>query len=235
MQLSPIVLTRGIAASLGGALPIVALTEGANFIGQIGNLINAFSGAPPNLEDFFAHFDVLPGGTLINNQAATMPFANQSVAANAIITQPLNISLKMVCPARNLAGVFTKLATLMALKLTLAQHNNLGGTYTIMTPAGIFNDCIMTPAMRDITGGSGDQKQQEWQLDFLQPLVTLDAAQNALNGLMQKLTNGTALSGTPSWLTGAGLPVGNPLSLLSSSLVPQSSLGAGSALQAATQ
>lgn len=221
-QLTPIILTRGIATAQGGAIPIIALTEGsiAGAVGLISGITGG--GADSALDDFFAHYQPVAGATLINQQAATYPFANQAVAANAVIAQPLNISMLMLCPARDLLGYPLKLATMSALQKTLAQHNGSGGTYSIVTPSYIYTDCLMT-SMRDVSGGESKQVQYAWQLDFFQPLVSLQAAQTALNGLMQKLTDGTAISGTPGWST--GLPVGNPTSLLNSSLVPQPALG----------
>jgi hypothetical protein len=214
---SPIVLTGGIAANLGNYLPIVALT-------QVGfSLISLLTGKNPlDLNNFFANFVVLPGGMLISNQVATYPFANQSIAANAIIAQPLPISVRMICPARGTLGYAAKLATMSALTAALSQHNLLGGLYSIVTPSYIYTNCIMT-GMRDISGGGDKQVQVEWQLDFTQPLVTLAAAQSALNTLTNSLTNGTPIGGTPASLAG-GLPVGG--------VVPQvPNFLAGTALQ----
>jgi hypothetical protein len=214
-QISPIVLTGGIATSLGGALPIVALTEGANFVTSL-----LSGGENIQLDGFFANYQPLPGATLVNNQVATYPFANQAVAANAIIAQPLSISMLMHCPASTSSGGYPlKLVTMMALQASLAQHNNLGGLYSIVTPSYIYTNCIMV-RMTDVTGGESKQAQYAWQLDFVQPLVTTQAAQQAQNSLMQTLTNGTPPSGgQPSW-TIAGLSVNNPTSLLTSSLTP---------------
>lgn len=218
-QLTPIILTGGIATNLGGALPIVTLTEGANFVQSL--LTGA---ADIQLDGFFANYEPVPGAALINNQVAMYPFANQSVAANAIITQPLNVSMIMICPAGAASGGYPlKLVTMLALQQSLAQHNSLGGLYTVITPSFIYTNCIMT-GFRDVSGAETRQPQYRWQMDFIQPLVTVQAAQTAFNGLIQKLTDGTALSGTPSW-TIAGLAVNNPASLLTSSFVPQSALG----------
>jgi hypothetical protein len=212
-QLSPIILTGGIATALGGALPIIALTESG-----LSLLAGALSGSSSiELDNFFAHYTPLPGASLINNQVATYPFANQAIAANAIIAQPLNISLKMICPVRNLLGYPLKFATMSALQKSLSQHNSMGGTYSIVTPSYIYTYCIMT-GMRDISGGDSKQLQYEWQLDFMQPLVSLQAAQQALSGLMQTITNGTPISGTPTW--SSGLSIGNPTSALTQSLAP---------------
>jgi hypothetical protein len=205
-ELSPIILTRGIATAVGGYLPIIALTEGLNFAAGL-----LTGGDALNLDNFFAHYTPLPGGSLIKNQVATYPFANQSIAANAIISQGLNISLMMNCPARGTLGYAVKLATMTALKATLDQHNNSGGTYSVVTPSFIYTDCILTD-FRDVSGGESKQYQYQWQLDFFQPLVSLQAAQTALNNLMQRLTNGTP-PGTPSGAAAIGLPVGSPLSL----------------------
>jgi hypothetical protein len=205
-EVSPIILTRGIATALGGYLPIIALTEALNFVDTL------LTGADISLDNFFAHYVPLPGAALVNNQVATYPMANQTIAANAIIAQPLNISLQMICPVRESLGYPLKLATMTALQSTLAQHNNSGGTYSIMTPSYIYTDCIMT-GMRDISGGDTSQSQYLWQLDFLQPLVSIQAANSALNALMQRLTNGTP-PGIPSGAPATGLPIGSPLSAL---------------------
>lgn len=215
-QITPIILTRGIATALGGALPIMAITEGLNLItGLLSGTENK------ELDEFFCNYQPVPGSTLINNQVATYPFANQAIAANAIIAQPNTISMLMLCPAKNLFGFAAKLATMLALQTTLSQHNGSGGTYSVITPAYIYTDCILT-GMRDVSSGQSKQVQYAYQLDFFQPLVSLQAAQSALNGLMQKLTDGTPISGTPGWST--GLAVGNPTSILNSSLIPQNAL-----------
>lgn len=205
-SISPIILTRGIATKLGGYLPIVAITEVANLVDTL------ISGNDIGLDNFFAQYVPLPGGMLINNQVATYPFANQNVAANAIIAQPLSISLLMKCPVRESAGYPIKLAIMTALQKTLSQHNNSGGTYSVVTPSFIYTDCIMT-AMRDVSGGESKQVQYEWQIDLLQPLISLQAAQTALNNLMQRLTNGTPPGG-PSSAPATGLPIGSPTSVL---------------------
>lgn len=200
------ILTRGIATNVGGYLPIVTITQG---ISSAASLLT--SGSVGNLDDFFAHFRPMPGGSLIKNQISHYPFPNQSIAANAIIAQPLNISMQMICPARENAGYPLKLLTLTALQSTLAQHNNSGGTYSVMTPGYIYTDCIMTD-MRDVSGQDTKQVQYAWQLDFEQPLVSLQAAQNSLNSLLQRFTNGTP-PGAPSGAPATGLPVGSPANL----------------------
>ena len=58
MTVSPIILTRGIAQGVGGALPIVAITEGANFID---NILTA--NTPPSFDQFFAHYKLMPGAS----------------------------------------------------------------------------------------------------------------------------------------------------------------------------
>jgi hypothetical protein len=204
-QISPIILTNGIASEIPGQMmPIVALTEAANFT------LGLLSGEGlPSLDQFFAHFRVLPGTTLIKNQIGNYPFANQQVAANAMIAQPLNIAVMMSCPARGRGGYVSKLATITALKKALALHINSGGTFTIATPSYIYTDCVMT-GMRDVSSGSSRQVQTDWQLDFEQPLVTLDQAQQVYNSLMQKISSGLPTGTTPSW-SGLASTVGSNL------------------------
>jgi hypothetical protein len=205
-ELSPIYLTGGSSSIIGSfpgqIVPFIAFTEGLGL-----NLLLSVASGGENIEldDFFAHFIPMPGTSLIDYQIATYPFANQAIAANAVIQQPLNISMRMICPVRNRLGYAAKIATMMLIKQALDQHNNTGGTYSILTPSYFYTDCVMM-RMTDISGGSDVQAQHTWQLDFQQPLVTLDAAQSASQGLMGKLTNGGQVT-DPSW-SGANAAVG---------------------------
>jgi hypothetical protein len=207
-QISPIILTNGLASAASplGMLPIVAITEAINFTAGL------LSGADIGLDDFFANFVALPGSTMLNNAVGTYPFANQAVAANAIITEPLNISMMMLCPVRASSGGFaTKLATMMLLQAALEKHNNLGGTYTIVTPSFIYTDCLLT-RMTDVSGGESKQVQWQWQLDFFKPLLSLSTATTALGRLMNQLTTGSASSSTAGPVTYGVAPAAAPLS-----------------------
>lgn len=214
-QISPIILTGGAASFIpGGLMPIVALTEAANFVTGL-----LSGGTEASLDSFFCHFMPMPGGTIIDNQVGEYPFANQTVAANAIIAQPLRISMKMICPVKGEGGYVTKLATLIALQTALTNHNATGGTYTIATPAYLYTNCIMT-AFRDITSGETRQPQSEWQIDFVQPLLTLSQAASALNSLMSKISSGLP---TDLSLSGIASAVGLPPSGIGPSLIPSAS------------
>ena len=203
-QVSPIILSGGIAASIAGfALPIVALTEALTLAGGL------FTGSvPDSLNDFFAQFLVMPGGTMIANAVGQYPFASQIIAGNAIIEQPLSISIRMIAPVRQAAGYLTKLPLFSALRGALQQHNRAGGTYYVVTPAGIWDSCIMI-GMTDITGGNTKQTQAEWQIDFQKPLISLGAAQSFLNGFMSKMFGQTKLTSGAS--SGPEVAVGQPL------------------------
>lgn len=231
-QISPIILTGGIAGSVpGGMLPIIALTEAANFVDGL-----LSGGRNISLDDFFGAFEVVPGGTLISQEIAKYPSANQFVAANATIAQPLTVSLVMKCPVRNTAGYPLKLATMTALAAALSQHNASGGTYTVATPSYFYVNALLKQ-MSDL-GAEGDsaQKQAAWQFDFEQPLLTLAQVNAAQNSLMSKLSGGTMVTPGPDgaipW-SGLSPTVGLPPSLAAPSLIPSSS-GAGGAGVAAS-
>lgn len=221
-QLSPVILTGGIANFIpGGMLPLLSITQSASFLE--GLLSGSDDLADP--DQFFANFHPLPGATMIDQQIGKYPFANQTVAANAVITQPLTISMRMICPARGELGYAVKLATMMAVQATLAQHNASGGTYTIATPSFFFTNCVML-GMKDVSNTEDKQAQNTWQLDFEKPLLTLQDAQQAQNNLMSQISAGTPISGTPAW---SGLPptVGNPSSIAAPSVVPAATSPAG--------
>lgn len=208
-QLSPIIFTNGIATNMpGGILPIIMITEALNFIDGI------LSGAEDiDLDNFFANFVPVPGSTLIDQQTGDYPFANQAVAANAVIKLPNRISLRMICPARDDFGYALKLATITALQAAFALHNASGGTYTIATPSYFYTNCLMdSPGMQDTSNTESKQAQNAYTLNFKQPLLTLQDAQQAQGNLMQRLTNATAINGPPAW-SGLQPTVGNPASL----------------------
>lgn len=189
-QVSPIILVGGIAANtLGGMLPIIALAGQA-----AAALQGALSSGGLSTDDFFARFVPIPGSTLINQQVATYPFANQATAANATIQQPLNISLRMIAPVKDTAGYLTKLAIWTSLQSSLVAHNAAGGTYTIATPSYIYTNCLLVQ-MTDATGGDTKQQQIIYQLDFLQPLITQAQATATYNSLMSKLSSGASVAG----------------------------------------
>lgn len=182
-QTNPIVLTGGIAENQpGGVISVLDL-----------------------LVDQFASFKPVTGASLLKNQCATYPFANQAVAGNALMAEPLTLSMQMVCPASTLdsgVGYLTKQSIISSLVSSLQQHNAQGGLYTVFTPSYIYNDGVLMD-LRDVTSDDLKQKQVVYQWDFFFPLLTLAAAQAAQSGLMQTLTDGTPVTGTPSWSTGA--------------------------------
>lgn len=200
-QISPIILNDGIATGWpGNMMPIIAITEAGSYSNGALNIGNNIG-----LDDFFANYQVIPGGTLIDQQLGHYPFANQAVAANAVIVQPLRVSLKMICPARGDAGYANKTATFITLKSSLTQHNNLGGTYTIITPAAYYTNCVML-AFTDASTSESKQVQDSFRLDFEKPLLTIAEAQMAYNSTMGKIANGLQTYGSQSGASAINQP-----------------------------
>lgn len=147
-----------------------------------------------DLDDAFGAFNVLPGGTLVSQSIGKYPFANQYVAANAVIEEPLTISLIMDAPMRGPNAWAIKMMVMSNLKSTLDSHNSVGGLYTVVTPAFMYQNLVMT-ALTDNSRGTGTLPQNAWRFDFEKPLIALSdlqGAQNHLMGLMssQLPTNG---------------------------------------------
>jgi hypothetical protein len=222
-QISPIILSGGVASGVPwGYLPIVSITESVNFVTGL------LSGASNlTLDNFFAQFVPAVGASLVDNQIGHYPFANQTVAANAIITQPLRVAMRMITPVREANGYVKKLATMSLLKSVLAQHNAKGGTYIVVTPSCIYRDCVMV-SMRDVGGSSGRQAQAEWLLEFEQPLLTLSQAAQVLSNGMSKLSNGLPWDGSTS---GPGTSPGNALGGASATSIPASEGLIGTSIQ----
>lgn len=221
-QICPVILTGGVASAIpGGMLPMLSFSEALNFTAGL-----LSGGRDVGLDDFFANFDPMAGATLIDNAIGKYPFANQAVAANAIIANPLQVSLKMTCPVRDEGGYAIKLATMMGMQATFKQHNSQGGTYTIATPSFFYTDCIMT-RMTDVSAAISKQPQTVWQLDFEKPLLSIEDAEAAQNSLMAKITNGTPFSSFPT-ATGLDQAVGSPQSLAApSGVIPAAIPAAG--------
>lgn len=190
-QIAPIMLSGGIVdQTQGGLVPITEYT----------------GGLPDTVDQAFAIYLPLPGSTLISQSIAMYPFANQAVAANATIQQPLTLSMVMIAPVNQAGGYDAKQSTFSALQSTLQNHNSSGGMYTVATPAFQYENLLLI-SMTDITGEDYRQKQIQWQFDFIQPLITQQQAQQAQNGLMQRISSGTQL---PANSNGALLWSGQP-------------------------
>lgn len=201
-QVSPIILNGGIVAgTLGGMMPIIGL------VGQLAAFAQGVvSSGGLSTDDFFARFVPIPGSSLINNSVGTYPFANQQVAANAMIMQPKNVSLLMIAPVKDAGGYLTKLALFTSLQSSLEAHIAAGGTFHIATPARLYTNCLLT-SMTDVTSGESKQQMIQFQLDFVQPLITQQAASSAFSALMSKLSGGQQV--TSSAWSGAVASVGS--------------------------
>lgn len=201
--LCPIIFSGGIASSMpGGILPLTAISDALSFVdGLLGAAgLGDFEGA-------FAHYVPMPGMSIIDNTIGNYPFANQNVAANALIAQPLKVSLAMICPVR--LSYSLKLATITSMQSTFKQHNTSEGTYTIATPSFYMENCVMT-GMTDISGAQSKQPQTVWKLDFLKPLISLEDAAAAQNQMMSAISGGLPTDGaTSGFAPNVNAPGGN--------------------------
>jgi len=224
-QVTPIWLTGDpVASAPGQMIPFAALTDPDLYRMAAGNLggapIDENTHSPAwNLDDAFGAFTVLPGGTLIRQEAATNPFANQHVASNATIFDPLNVSLVWDTPMRGLNAWNRKYAVMQNVQARLYAHNNGGGTFTVVTPAYIYTNMILED-LSDASRGGQPIPQNAWRFNFTKPLITLADLSAAQSALMAKLTAGLPTDG--AW-TGpsAGINLGAQLAqMMDVSMVP---------------
>lgn len=222
-QLSPIILTGGVAGAIpGGMLPLIAVTQAADFV--TGLLSGGSSLA--DLDSYFAHFYPAAGGRLITNSIGKYPFANQQTAGNAVIVNPNTLSLIMECPPQGEAAYLTKFATITALKTTLDQHTNQGGTYTVMTPAFPYTNGVLI-GLTDVSNDGARQPQSRFQWDFEFPLLTQAQALAAQNTMMSKIGAGLPTDGSTS---GTDLTVGSTNTLATGAVAPSASNLTGTSL-----
>lgn len=188
-ELAPITLVGGSAANVPGG--------GINVLSVLSNLSLGGLTGDGGVDIPFAEFMPLAGSTLLENQYGTYPFANQSVAANARIKQPLQVSLLMRVPARTPGGFDTKTQVMTALQNTLEQHVEAGGFFAVNTPSFLYANMLLLK-LHDVSSGSTLQSQVEYQWDFFKPIVTLDDAAGAQNAMMSLLSSGGMSDGALS-------------------------------------
>ena len=165
-------------------------------------------------------FVVMEGATTVNQSIGMYPFANQSVAANATIQQPLTVSMRLISPVTEPGGYGSKNQSFTAFFNSLQAHNNAGGVYYVYTPSYTYLNCVLLNCEDITSGNENTQRQIEWQLDFIQPILTIQGAIAAENRLISLLSagqmvppnaqNGLSWSGQAG--SSGGVP-GNPASL----------------------
>jgi len=184
-ELSPIFFVGGIVGT-GEPIPITQFLQNGV--------------TPKNSNDYFAHFKPLSGGTIESWGIAQYPLAALTTAANAVVQQPVSISLLMQCPAQNSAGnnYYNKLSTMSALKSTIDNHILSGGWFNVYTPAFVYSGCLLT-SLKDVSGSENKQVQLLYQWDFVQPLITEEQAATTQTAFMNKVTQGFKIIGQPSY------------------------------------
>lgn len=225
-QISPIILVGGIAQNVsGGMIPVVSLTQSQDY--DLGLLSQSNA---TDLENFFATYTVLDGDTLIQNEISHWPLANLVVAANNVISDPLKVSLLMMCPGQTQDGGVSysgKLAVMTALQNSLSSHVAQGGWFNVATPSFIYQGCLLL-SLRNVSHVQGGQVQVQYVWEFEQPLITTAAAQGAQNTQMAKISSQTQTSGDPPAAGPAAASVGQPSSNIAGSLVPAAQGGQAS-------
>ncbi|EBW9943207.1 hypothetical protein [Salmonella enterica] len=193
-EVSPILLVDGIASKIpGGVMPIAVLTEGLSIVnGLLHGEIRTRS---------MAAFTPMAGTTLIQQEISNLNFYNQVTAANATIRKPNRVVMQMIRPASTEDGGYaTKGMAFTALKMALDMHNQYGGCYTVMTPSFIYTRCLMRSFV-DTSGFSEQNKQVQhtWQLEFEQPLSSVEQTVTTLASVLDKFDKGIPEDGPLSW------------------------------------
>lgn len=186
-EINPIMLEGGIAGA--GPIPLSTVLSAAKLDNGLYNPVAA--------GEYFGNFRILPGGTLIANEIAMYPFANQGVAANAVITDPLEIAVEMLVPASAGIGVGIKKQIMTLLKTVLDTHIAYGGWFNISTPSYDYQGCLLKDLTDQTDNGAGSQVQVRWVFTFVQPLITNAQLQASQNQLLRKISNRTKNAGNP--------------------------------------
>jgi hypothetical protein len=245
-EISPIVLLGGSALNSGSQIPIVNLLQAAAYAQGL-----VSSATPPDLNtggtptgggtpvtagggisvnSYFAKFTVPPGGTLIDNDIAHFPLANQATAANAVISKPLHVTLKMICPAGTAVSYSAKQSVITNLQNKLSDHIAAGGWFNVATPSYIYQNMLLL-SLRDVSQVvPGGQVQTEWEWEFEQPIITQQGADKVTNQAMTKGGSGTEVAGDPPLVSTIDNTAATPYSPVAQSLVPSAQRLAGAAI-----
>jgi len=78
---------------------------------------------------------------------------------------------------------------LTALQTEIQTHISQGGTFTVITPAYTYTNCLLT-GIRDVSSAGDKQVQLMYQWDFVQPLITVTGALQVLGSLLQNIGAG---------------------------------------------
>ena len=195
-EISPILLTGGIASNVpGGMLPIAVFTEGLSIANGL------LLGNGVSVDQMSTRFTPSAGTTLIMQDVSQYPFLNQATAANAVVQKPNRVVMQMTRPANTKdGGYINRGVSITALKAALDNHNKAGGTYIVMTPAFVYTDCLLT-SFTDIAGFSEQNKQVQysWSLEFIQPLLYASQLDSVMNGLLNAITDGSKAAKSLSW------------------------------------
>ncbi|AQQ46761.1 hypothetical protein KDW67_33980 [Burkholderia cenocepacia] len=193
-ETNPILLTGGVAGNLGVPLPLGSLLSMATSgMSSILSLLGAGGGTGPSLNEI--SFVPGAGTALYQAQNPMYPTADMQTAANASILLPTQVTMTMIMPAQGVGGYEVKSAALAALKSILEQHQQRGGSFTVVHPAYVYTGCLLNQLV-DQTSRTKNVAT-EWLWIFDRPLVAEESALGSvLNGTMQAITNGvTDLSG----------------------------------------
>ncbi|MWO33640.1 hypothetical protein GQN26_22885 [Escherichia coli] len=193
-EVSPILLVDGIASKIpGGVMPIAVLTEGLSIAnGLLHGEIRTRS---------MAAFTPMAGTTLVQQDICNLNLYNQVTAANATVRKPNRVVMQMIRPASTEDGGYTtKGMTFTALKMALDMHNQYGGCYTVLTPSFIYTRCLMRSFI-DTSGFSEQNKQVQhtWQIEFEQPLSSVEQTVKTLASVLDKFDKGMPSDGALSW------------------------------------
>lgn len=222
-QTCPIILVGGSV----GMMPIVNLLSSNKYPLGLTSTADAIDNID-NPANFFGQFRVMPGHSLMENEVATYPVANQTVAANAVITDPLRVSLEMIVPAGGQISFSDKLGIMTSLKGALDKHTAEGGWYNVSTPSYIYQGCLLTSLTDATDEEEGGQVQVRWIWSFMQPLLTVAAAQAAQNQAMAKISAQTQNAGDPPGSKPIQSNISSPSSNIVQNTVPSATNPVGS-------
>lgn len=214
-QATPIILVNGYAGT--GMLNIIDLLTKLN--------INTGIGAK---QTNWANFRPVTGHSLMSNEIATYPFANQTTAANAVITAPLKISMEMLIPANNVVTVTSKLSIITSLKKALDTHTAKGGWYNVCTPSYVYTGCLLESLIDASDEEEGAQVQVRWIWNFMQPLLSVSTQLPSQNPPTSNISRQLIAQGDPPQYQPGKSFASNPAANISQNYVPGNSGALGS-------
>lgn len=186
MAISDFINLKGLEVTSPSKILAQTLVDRSRiFLNDIPKFFGAGASVPLPLIGF--EYMPLDRVELLNYSYSQYPYLNRETITNTYIKNPTRLQLLAVKPITRLNTFFANFAINIALVKFLENYVNLGGTFLIVTPFQVINDCILEKLegvkFNDTSLGEG------FMFSFLKPNIYEDT-EGSQSNFLKAITNG---------------------------------------------